>query len=152
MPMVGFPVGLYALTDDVVLQILDLSTLMSYGIAWAEAAAFLETESGAEFRKSGGGLIKLDKGCAAYLPAGYMAMPVVVKEDDVKGDATDIGIFLAKAAFSFEMMFALDPDLQQCIETYHTNMNGKLAGAQKIWKERQETTAMFYAAAKTKIT
>lgn len=78
-----------------------------------------------------------------------MAVPVVMKEEDVKGDAADIGILFAKVAWSCELIFSLEVDLQQCIETYHTNQNAKMAPAQKIWKERQETTATFYAAAKT---
>lgn len=71
------------------LYLLPVDAIATKGVALADIQSFLETQVGAEVAESQGRLVRLPRGCVAFVPAGFIVIPVSCKFEAKDDGAAD---------------------------------------------------------------
>lgn len=127
-----------ALTDPLEVVLLPVAGIVSKGVAVAETAAFLDTDTGAKYISSDVLVRRLLKGDIMWIPYGFAALPTLIAlGENNKTEARPAWAIVWNVCVS-EMAVNLDASTWKAIESWNADYHA-LQGDSKLWRHRAAT-------------
>lgn len=142
LPLPGVACIITALTDDLHIQVYDLTRLLSHGIAISDLQGFLETPSGGTYFSSDCRVMRIPKGAVLFVPFAWVAVAVAVRIEDKLGEIFDPASMMTAPLWVSAWAARLKGPVWAGISAFNPSIFEQASG-QRVWKERGDAFQAF---------